>query len=150
MAKFRKDNNWKGRQRAESSNNNAKAARHVKAVLRGLRGRAPLEPDTGAAHKIMRRTYSTRRKCVYCGATRRLTADHVHPKSRGGADEPGNLVPACIDCNHAKDNATPRQWFTAHPDYALRFASSAKGAHPHLLDMARRIAADWQALKASE
>jgi|TARA_B100000073_G_C23426250_1_gene449298 hypothetical protein len=41
-------------------------------------------------------------KCQYCGATRRLTIDHVIPKSKGGTDDWENLVVACSSCNIKK------------------------------------------------
>ena len=39
--------------------------------------------------------------CRYCGGPA-TTADHVIPKSRGGSDDPSNLVAACRSCNSAK------------------------------------------------
>jgi 5-methylcytosine-specific restriction endonuclease McrA len=45
--------------------------------------------------------------CAYCGRhfqAADLTRDHVVPKSRGGPDEWGNVVTACRDCNHDKDD----------------------------------------------
>lgn len=44
-------------------------------------------------------------RCVYCGATAeesRLEVDHVIPRSKGGTDNPHNLVTACFDCNRGK------------------------------------------------
>ena len=43
-------------------------------------------------------------KCQYCGATKRLTIDHVIPKSKGGTDDWDNLVVACSSCNTKKSN----------------------------------------------
>jgi len=45
--------------------------------------------------------------CVYCNVDLQhpeitATRDHLIPKSRGGADFPLNLVPACASCNMAK------------------------------------------------
>lgn len=40
--------------------------------------------------------------CQYCGATKKLTIDHVIPKSRGGEDTWENLVVACSSCNTKK------------------------------------------------
>ena len=40
-------------------------------------------------------------KC-HCGATKDLSLDHVHPRSRGGQDTWENLVTACRTCNTAK------------------------------------------------
>ena len=46
--------------------------------------------------------------CVYCGAPA-TTADHVVPKSRGGPDDPSNLVASCTPCNESKNShPTPR------------------------------------------
>ena len=50
-------------------------------------------------------------RCAYCGRHRRqlgsrehLTRDHLHPRSKGGADEWLNVVTACSSCNHLKDD----------------------------------------------
>ncbi len=49
--------------------------------------------------------------CQYCGITNvSLQLDHVHPKSRGGADTPDNLVAACKPCNTSKGAKTPEEW----------------------------------------
>jgi 5-methylcytosine-specific restriction endonuclease McrA len=40
-------------------------------------------------------------RCRYCGAPA-TTVDHVVPRSRGGSDDPTNLVAACARCNRAK------------------------------------------------
>lgn len=53
-----------------------------------------------------------RMMCAYCGGVFRdeeLTADHVHPESRGGAWSWTNLVAACRGCNSRKDNRTPEE-----------------------------------------
>jgi 5-methylcytosine-specific restriction endonuclease McrA len=44
-------------------------------------------------------------KCAYCFKAAN-TVDHVHPKSRGGADSWENLVASCLTCNNAKGNRT--------------------------------------------
>lgn len=46
-------------------------------------------------------------RCRYCGRGPRqveLEVDHVYPKSRGGTDDPDNLVTACFDCNRGKQH----------------------------------------------
>jgi hypothetical protein len=46
-------------------------------------------------------------RCVYCGATPSqslLRVDHVCPVSKGGTNEPANLVTACHDCNGGKSD----------------------------------------------
>lgn len=45
------------------------------------------------------------RRCRYCISVLRraeVTADHVHPKSRGGTDDSKNILAACGRCNRAK------------------------------------------------
>lgn len=46
-------------------------------------------------------------RCRYCGSAKHPTIDHVVPKSRGGSDEPANLVVACRSCNARKGDRTP-------------------------------------------
>lgn len=43
--------------------------------------------------------------CRYCGLSTdssKLHVDHIHPVSKGGADNDTNLVTACADCNMGK------------------------------------------------
>ncbi len=49
--------------------------------------------------------------CRYC-STRggRLECDHVTPISRGGSNEPDNLVTACFTCNRAKRSKLVEEW----------------------------------------
>lgn len=48
--------------------------------------------------------------CAYCGTVgKRLTVDHIHPKSRGGANSWENLITSCFGCNNKKDNRTPSE-----------------------------------------
>lgn len=48
-------------------------------------------------------------RCAYCvGPYEEM--DHVVPLSRGGRHEPGNVVPACRDCNRSKGSRTPEEW----------------------------------------
>lgn len=48
--------------------------------------------------------------CVYCREREATCLDHVIPRSRGGQDQPGNLVPACRPCNSSKGARTPEEW----------------------------------------
>ena len=41
------------------------------------------------------------------------TLDHVLPKSRGGKDDPNNLVLCCASCNSRKGARTPSEWLQA-------------------------------------
>ena len=42
--------------------------------------------------------------CQYCGQENATTVDHVIPISKGGTDEPDNLVAACTRCNYSKND----------------------------------------------
>lgn len=44
-------------------------------------------------------------KCFYCGKFAD-TIDHIIPKSQGGLSSFSNCVPACVNCNEAKDSMT--------------------------------------------
>lgn len=48
--------------------------------------------------------------CRYCGGTDDLTCDHVRPLSRGGSNDPDNLVTACRACNTAKRDRLTSEW----------------------------------------
>jgi hypothetical protein len=51
-----------------------------------------------------------KKRCVYCGSTESLQFDHLYPVSKGGTDEPNNLVLACQDCNLEKSDMTLLEW----------------------------------------
>ena len=51
--------------------------------------------------------------CVHCGATELdaiFQIDHLLPVTRGGTNEPHNLVTACRWCNARKGNMTLDEW----------------------------------------
>lgn len=41
-------------------------------------------------------------QCVYCGAQDNLQLDHLRPRSKGGSNDPSNLVTACASCNRTR------------------------------------------------
>lgn len=48
--------------------------------------------------------------CRYCGRTWEImTVDHVIPRSKGGTNDPENLVAACQPCNSLKADRTPEE-----------------------------------------
>ena len=50
-------------------------------------------------------------RCVYCDrVSKNLTKDHVVPKSKGGRNDPTNIVWACRPCNLSKADRTPTEW----------------------------------------
>lgn len=50
-----------------------------------------------AAHYL-----KTHTQCVWCGAAKDLTVDHIVPKAAGGGDEETNLQTLCRTCNSRK------------------------------------------------
>jgi hypothetical protein len=52
--------------------------------------------------------------CGYCGVSEtdiggELQIDHYQPTTRGGGDNPGNLVYACVHCNRFKGSYWPNE-----------------------------------------
>jgi 5-methylcytosine-specific restriction endonuclease McrA len=59
-------------------------------------------------------------KCFYCkiALTKQTrTLDHKIPLSRGGSNEPENLVPCCRTCNSRKHDLTAEEFLARLPDY---------------------------------
>jgi 5-methylcytosine-specific restriction endonuclease McrA len=48
--------------------------------------------------------------CVYCGATKALSGDHIVPLSQGGSNALTNLATACRPCNLSKASSTLEEW----------------------------------------
>jgi len=49
-------------------------------------------------------------RCAFCGASGKMTAEHVVPLNRGGRHSIGNLLPACISCNSSKHDRLLVEW----------------------------------------
>lgn len=47
--------------------------------------------------------------CLYCGSNKRLTVDHIIPKSKGGSNQWENLATCCHRCNSLKSDKTPEE-----------------------------------------
>ncbi len=47
--------------------------------------------------------------CQYCGSAKKLTIDHVIPRSKGGPHSWDNVVAACELCNSRKGDRTPQE-----------------------------------------
>lgn len=57
--------------------------------------------------------------CAYCGATGKLTVDHIIPVSRFGANKRYNIVPACTRCNSSKCDHDIIEWYQKQPFYSV-------------------------------
>lgn len=51
--------------------------------------------------------------CAYCGATERLTQEHVVAHSQGGPYTARNIIVACRPCNTSKHDSDMETWFRA-------------------------------------
>lgn len=66
-------------------------------------------------------------ECQSCGdyvvisrrSLARMSLDHVVPRSKGGTNEPSNLVTLCHDCNSRKQDTDPEEWFV---ETSVRYA----------------------------
>ena len=82
--------------------------------------------------------------CVYCGRDRsevKLEVDHVIPKSKGGSNDPVNLVSACFDCNRSKSNSLISKAKTA--DFCVHNSE-------HVTRMAEAEAAKIKAMRSAK
>lgn len=54
--------------------------------------------------------------CAYCGRgysdqyDAQFSVDHLLPLSKGGTNDPPNLVGCCRCCNRAKGDRSPQEW----------------------------------------
>jgi hypothetical protein len=89
----------------------------VYAILRELRRYGYLEIVKARPRmadgkwRMLRKTILERdhRTCRYCCAVA-THVDHVYPHSRGGSDDPSNLVACCKRCSDTKGDRTPEEW----------------------------------------
>jgi 5-methylcytosine-specific restriction endonuclease McrA len=59
-------------------------------------------------------------RCFYCLEPLTLqeaTKDHKLPRSRGGGDRIGNIVPACAPCNQKKGEMTAEEYLRARHQF---------------------------------
>jgi len=49
--------------------------------------------------------------CVYCGSIDKFTVDHIIPITKGGNNNPENLITACMSCNISKHASFFIDWY---------------------------------------
>lgn len=105
----------------------AKAALAGEAVATRHSGRTLADPKYYAIVRArLERNWGNR--CAYCGikgARVPLEIEHALPVSRGGSDEPTNLLLACHDCNHRKGTQTLEEF--SFGSLGLRLAGQTFG-----------------------
>lgn len=67
----------------------------------------------------------TGHRCLYCGDPSE-SIDHVFPRSRGGASEDDNCVPACLNCNGSKGDSEAFSWYRSQVFYDPRRAMALR------------------------
>ena len=55
--------------------------------------------------------------CVYCNTASNLSLDHLKPRSKGGNNDPRNLVTACRPCNLSRGD---KPWWEFGDDTATQ------------------------------
>ncbi|WP_217160970.1 HNH endonuclease [Thiocystis violascens] len=55
--------------------------------------------------------------CCYCGSNQFLSADHLIPTKRGGANTGDNLVWACRSCNSSKSTHDALEWLAERKEF---------------------------------
>ncbi len=89
---------------------------HVKEILllnRNREIRRKGAQGTYTAQDIQKQYANQKGKCYYCHIKmgRDYHVDHVIPLSRGGSNDPSNLVLACPHCNLSKNSKLPHEWY---------------------------------------
>ena len=77
------------------------------------RGREAGAPGTYTWMDVVRLWRTFGGTCAYCTTPTPLTeiqAEHVHPISKGGANNLTNLLPSCLQCNSDKRDLTLNEW----------------------------------------
>lgn len=83
------------------------ALRFSDPALARSRGPAPKPISKSVRRRVIDKAGG---RCVTCGATEDLCADHIHPRSRGGSDDENNLQALCRTCNTSKGAKTMEEW----------------------------------------
>ena len=58
-------------------------------------------------------------QCIYCSREKKLTVEHILPRSRGGPDSPDNAVFVCKRCNSSKGDRRLYEWYGLERRYEL-------------------------------
>jgi 5-methylcytosine-specific restriction endonuclease McrA len=114
--------NWK-RAMCLIAKDKVQVLRQSERIIRTAQGIAVKVPIVMKLIKLIRKLYLNRVpfskknvlirdgfKCAYCGFdSRRLTIDHIIPKSRNGRTSFENCVASCKPCNNTKGGRTPTE-----------------------------------------
>jgi len=90
----------------------------VLANTRNYRARLLGAEGFHTAHDIMKKYRLQGGRCFYCGCdlNYKFHVDHFYPLSKGGSNDPSNLVIACPTCNLSKDDRLPEEFIASLPN----------------------------------
>lgn len=108
MDRQRKPDHYRQMHKRSMSTPSARALRRIRNAQR----RAGIGDGRLRRELIGLRQKQQRGKCYWCGALLDSSyhLDHVIPISRGGTNDPSNLVLACPPCNLSKSDKLPHEW----------------------------------------
>src|SRR5260221_8387159 len=82
----------------------------IKAANRRARKKAAT--GTYTAQDVQAQYKRQKGKCYWCGKKLgKYDVDHIVPLSRGGSNQPDNLVIACPTCNQKRNNKLPHEFY---------------------------------------
>ena len=90
----------------------------VLANVRNYRARLLEAEGFHTAHDIMKKYRLQQGRCFYCGCDLdyKFEVDHFYPLSKGGSNDPSNLVIACQTCNRSKSDKMPEEFIASLPN----------------------------------
>ena len=105
---------WKQRNKTHVSKYNRRYAQTERGrnTIRAKESRRRLRSGfiTYTISQLQSRMRRLGNKCIYCGASGKITVDHLIPLADGGFECLTNLVPACRSCNVRKSKIHPLVW----------------------------------------
>ena len=93
-----------------------RASEHGKLIRRineaSRRARKENAPGSYSSSDVIKQYEAQRGLCWWCSqpVQEKYHIDHVIPLSRGGSNNPGNIVIACPTCNISKSDKLPQEW----------------------------------------
>lgn len=118
LTEYRKkywSDNKKHKQEYDKEHSKVYRAEHKEEKNAHTRNRRAKIKQSGGKHTaadIARQYERQKGKCYWCGVSvgSKYHVDHVIPITRGGSNDPSNLVISCPTCNHSKGAKLPHEW----------------------------------------
>jgi 5-methylcytosine-specific restriction endonuclease McrA len=112
----REQNREASRRYREANRERARITITHASQTRRARKRGAIDPCQPVTRAIVgRRNMLFGNVCCFCGASGRLTLEHVVALANGGLHVPSNLAPACGPCNSSKQDTPVEAWYPRQP-----------------------------------